>query len=263
MLLFLGTAVLGAISASAQYVMVTPDASINPDGWAMSSTYMTPYVNAITNPANFGPSGTVPVSITLNQVPAVDASTLTGASGFVEAWWNNSYSAGSQAAIMGAFQNGMDLWLFEDDTSHNGLGAALGITQMPASNLPSNGDAPFFTGPFGTASNIAVNGLYSYFDDTNIASLHGTIFMRNGAGQATGVYWAKGAYAPGSGAIILIGDIDMLSSQTANYSLLNDNAIFSLNLTAAMVQAVPEPSVFVLTGVGGLLLLAIRRRKAV
>ena len=54
-----------------------------------------------------GRGGLVQTSIQLNQVSVVDSSTLAGANGFVEAWWNNTQSSPSQAAILSAFQSGI------------------------------------------------------------------------------------------------------------------------------------------------------------
>ena len=259
--LFLG-ALLAAVPALAQtYILATPDSTLNSDGWALSAANMSGFRAAITNPLYFGASGTVHTSITIQDLSTITAPSLAGVNGFIEPWWNNSVSAPFLATIRTAFLGGMDLWLLEDDTSHNGLGTALGIGQSGANGSVSNGTAPFFSGPFGTATNTGTFGNFAQFDEATILALHGTVIGRNAAGQVTAVYWPKGAYAPGSGALILFSDVDMISNANGNpYSPnLNANGILALDTTAKLVQAVPEPGTTALLGLGAVLLFVRRR----
>jgi hypothetical protein len=138
----------------------------------------------------------------------------------------------------------------------------LGIVSSTADGTPSNGSAPFFSGAFGTATNTATFGNFDQFSATTILALGGTIVAHNTSGQVTVAYWAKGAFAPGSGALIIFSDVDMISNWSQNpYSpSLNANGILALN-TMAYLVSVPEPSEYVLIGLGGLVLLARYRRR--
>lgn len=261
---------LGWLEAPAQtYILASPDSTLNTGGWSLSSANLSGFRSAITNPVYFGPSGTVPVTISITDLSTINSSTLSGVNGFIEPWWpnNDAQPYESQAmtnAVVAAFHSGMDLWLLEDDSNHNALGTALGLVASPADGTVSNGTRPLFSGPFGTATNTATYGNFSYFDSATIASLGGTIIGTNASGQATAVYWQRGAFAAGSGALIVFSDVDMISNWQQNpYSpTLNANGILALN-TMDTLAAVPEPGTWALlaTGLSSLLLMASRRRR--
>ncbi len=250
------------LPAAAQYVLGSPNGTLNSDTWSLDSSNMSGFRGAITNPSYFGPSGTVNKPISVVDLTSITPTTLAGLNGFMEPWWNNTQSAPYQSAIISAFRSGMDLWLLEDDSGHNGIGTALGIVSSTADGTPSNGSAPFFNGRFGTATNTATFGAFDQFNPTTILALGGTIGGMNSSGQVTIAYWAKGAFAPGSGALVIFSDVDMISNWNQNpYSpSLNANGILALN-TMAYFVAVPEPSTFALLGLGGVVVLVLRRRR--
>ena len=67
----------------------------------------------------------------------------------------------------------------------------------------------------------------------------GTVVATNTSGQVTIAYWAKGAFAPGSGALVLFSDVDMISNcvRKIPYSpTLNANGILALNTMAWLTQ---------------------------
>lgn len=254
------------LPAVGQYVLGSPNGTLNSDAWSLDSSNMSGFRGAITDPANFGPSGTIPTSVSVVDLTTVTPSSLAGLNGFMEPWWNNAQSAAYQSTVIDAFHGGMDLWLLEDDSSHNGIGTALGILSATADGSVSNGSAPFFSGAFGTATDTATFGNFDQFNAANIAALGGTVIGHDASGQITAVYWAKGAFAPGSGALILFSDVDMISNAYQNpYSpSLNSNGVLALNTMAWLTQsaqAVPEPSTFALMGFGGAILLVLGRRR--
>lgn len=256
------------IVASAQtYILGSPDSTINTNGWSLDSANMSDFNGAITNPANFGPSGTVTTAITVTDFSAstLTPANLAGVNGLIVPWWANTESAVYQADILTAFHSGMDLWLLEDDSYHNGIGTALGIVSSQADGTVSNGTAPFFAGPFGTATNTATYGNFDQFDAASIATLGGTVIGTNASGQITAVAWSKGAFGAGTGAVVLFSDVDMISNANGvdPFAPLNANGILALNTMAWLAEgasAIPEPSTYALLGIGGFLLVAFRRR---
>jgi hypothetical protein len=259
-------AVLAALyacgSAAAQtYVLLTPDTTLNSDSWALGSANLSGFKAALTNPVYFGPSGTVHTSINVNEVSTVTAGNLGAADGIFVPWWNNSQSAPFQSVIISAFLGGKDLWLLEDDSAHNGIGTALGIVSSNADGSASTGAAPFFSGPFGVAASVSTFGNFSYFDASTITTLGGTVVGRNGSNNATIVYWPRHTFSATSGALVLFGDVDMISNWAQNpYSpSLGPNGILALNTAAVLASPIPEPGAFAL--LAGLVAVAVVLRR--
>lgn len=254
-------------AASAQvYVFGTPNAALNSDGWALASPNMEGFRNAISNPANFGADAIVNVPISVLHLSEVTPGSLVGLDGFLSPWWSNTQSAPFQPAVLAAFAEGMDLWLLEDDAAHSPFGPALGITAASANGSPSNGSEPLFAGPFGNATNVKTFGAYAQFDAATVAAKGGIVAGTNSAGQITVVYWPKGTYAPGSGALVLFSDVDMISNwmEMPYTPALNDNGILGLNTMAWLATGalpIPEPGTYVLLGLGLPLILFLCRRR--
>ncbi len=256
------------VARAQTYVLGSPDATLDNEAWSLSSAYLSGFRAAITNPANFGSGGTVGTTISITDLSAAAPDNLTGLNGFMSAWWDNAQSTPNVSAVVSAFRSGMDLWLLEDDTSHNAIGAALGLVQSPADGTVSNGYAPFFNGPFGTATNTGTYGNFAQFDEATIVALGGIVAGRNTSGQVTIVYWPRGTFALGAGALLVFSDVDMISSYGVNpfSPSINSNGILALNSAAWLVeggqfQAVPEPGILPLLAAGGVLLLVWSRRK--
>lgn len=239
--------------AASTYVLGSPSGSINTDGWSLDSANMTGFRGAITGGTYFGTSGTVATNITISDQSLINGTSLSSVNGFMVPWWNNTQSSPYQATLLSAFNSGMDLWILADDSSHNGVLTALGITLSIASGTPSNGVAPFFIGPFGTAANTLTSGNFAQFDTNNITSLHGLIGGTNTTGENTIAYWPRNTFSATSGALLVFSDVDMISNFTAQYAPLNPNGILALNSMAWLTSgasAIPEPSTYALFGLG-------------
>ena len=265
-----GGVLLGASPsfAGGTSVFATPDCSLNDNGWCLGGADMAGYASAITNPTNFGAGGVVSTAISIQQLSAVNASTLAGANVFVAPWWENSESASSTTAVLNFFHSGGSLFLLDDDSAHDGIGAALGLPTSGSTGSPSNGNSALTNGPFGVATNITQEGDVGFLDEATVLADGGKIGSTNAEGQVTSAYWAPGAFGAGDGALVILADVDMISSAYGNvsYSPLNGNGIFALNTTAFLTSsAVPEPFAWtmMLAGfamVGGMMRLSNRKR---
>jgi hypothetical protein len=269
----------GAASAFAAspYVVGGAAGAITSDSgdWAWDGAYLTGFRAALENPAYFGPAGVVNRSISTTTLGAVNAGTLSGVNMFVGTWISDAQAAPITAAVTSFFLGGGDLFLLQDDSGHDGLGSALGLSTTASTGSVSNGGAPLFSGPFGNAHDVNQFYLTGQLDGAAIAAHNGHIGGTNADGQITSAFWKAGEYAPGAGSLFIIADIDMISTTTAcglpvcggSYAPLNDNGIYALN-TFSFLQSnggtppIPEPETYALM-LGGLGLMAwlARRRK--
>ena len=107
---------------------------------------------------------------------------------------------------------------------------------------------------------------------------NGTVVGRNTENQVIAAFWGAGQYAAGAGALIIVADIDMFTSQATSDGLfgttfgndvgdLTDNGRFALNAFAFLststtpLPTVPEPATLALFGAGVLLIGARVRRR--
>src|SRR5581483_5838138 len=105
-------------------------------------------------------------------------------------------------ALVNYFLAGGSLFLLDDDTSHDAVGAALGLPTSGSDGSVSNGGAPLFVGPFGSASNVTQAGNTGQFSASDIAATNGHVGATNASGEITAAYWNPGDYAPGAGALL-------------------------------------------------------------
>lgn len=266
-LCFLGAFGLAA-PAHASYTLATSSCAINTGGWCLEGANMTGFLAGILNANNFGPTGTVTNSVTLSSLDTVNASTLSGANGFISTWWEDSEASSSVANILAFFNAGGDLIIFQDDTQHDSIGEALGFPTIQSDGSVSNGSGPLLNGPFGAATNIIQLFNTGALSLAQITALNGNVGSLNANGEATSAYWGEGQFAPGTGKLIIVGDVDMVSIYGASFDPINDNGRFGLNSIAYLIEgevgAVPEPSTWLmLVGGFGAVGGVMRRRRTV
>ena len=243
--------------------------------WAWDGSYLTGFRAALENPVYFGPTGVVDRSIQTTTLGAVNAGTLAGVNMFVGTWIEDGQAAPMSDAVKSFFLGGGDLFLLQDDSAHDGLGTALGISTSASTGSVSNGGVPLFSGPFGNATNVSQLYLVGQLDAAAIAAQNGHVGGTNADGQVTSAYWKAGEYAPGAGSLFIIADIDMIATTTAcgqpicggSYDPLNNNGIYALN-TFSYLQSqggtppIPEPETYALMLAGlGLMGWMVRRRQ--
>lgn len=266
-----------APAAQAAYVVGGAAQSLIPNSgdWAWDGAFLAGFRGALEDPANFGPGGIVNRSISTVTLGTVDAGSLAGVNMFVGTWINDTDAAPISAAVKSFFLGGGDLFLLQDSAGRDALGVSLGLATTLSTGAVSNGGAPLFNGPFGTAVNVTQLYEVGKLDPAAIAILGGHIGGVNVDGEVTSAFWKAGEYAPGAGALFVIADIDMIATTTfcglplcgADYNPLNDNGRYALNTFSFLQQnggsPLPEPGTLVLLGLGLAVVAATRRRQSV
>ena len=270
------TASLILLSFSAQaYVIGGASQALTSSSGAWNwenGAYLTDFKSALENPAFFGAGGVVEESLTLTTLTTIDSTTLSTLDMFIAPWVSDGQGAVFGTEVRDFFLGGGDLFLLQDDSSHDILGDLLGISTTASTGSVSNGGAPFFDGAFGTATDVTQHYAVGQLDSSAITAKNGTAVGTNVDGQVTSAYWEPGQYAVGAGALFVIADVDMIASTPPNGAIygptlsdLNDNAVYALN-TFSFIQGggvvdVPEPSIIWLLG-SGLALIGFARRKS-
>lgn len=222
-----------APTVEAQFVIGGPASSLTPasSDWSWNGgVNVQPYRNALQDPLHFG-AGPVPISITTTDLAVIDANTLAGVDAFIASWWSDSDAPATAVnAIVQWFLNGGHLILYQDSSSYDPIGQALGLpTSLSSDGSLSNGQEPFFDGPFGMAAGIMQWGSVGQLSAADIQAHNGNVGGTNQGGQVTSAYWNAGEYAAGAGRLVIFADVDMMSSKTSTYAPLNENGKFSLN----------------------------------
>lgn len=235
-------------------------------GWAWDGSFIADFRGALENPAYFGAAGIVNQEVQTVDLPVVSPATLAGIDMFVATWISDAQAAPLTADVLSFFLGGGDLFLLQDDDGHDAIGDALGISTSASTGTVSNGGAPFFIGPFGVATDVTQHYLVGQLSAAAIAAANGHVVGTNEEGQVTSAFWLPGEYAPGSGSLFIIADVDMIASTPPNgatYNPLNSNGIYALNTFSFLQQSeppteVPEPATIALVGAG--LVMAARKR---
>jgi hypothetical protein len=259
--------------AHADYIVAGPDTTLAPlsSVWAWDQSQLAPLRSALDNPVNFGPGGVDSTPITTVALGEINAGALAAVDAFVSPWWHIPNSMDFHADLLAFFFGGGDLYLLQDDSAVDGLGALLGVTSSNSTGSVSTAGvdgAPLFNGPFGMVTGVTQSGSVGQLTITAAGARIGAV---NAEGQITVAYWLAGEYAPGAGALFVLGDVDMLSSAGgAVYPPdggANDKGRFGLNLFALGAQPggetipqVPEPGTIALVA-GGLVVLGLRWRR--
>ena len=261
-LVFAGALVLAPSMAAHAYIVAGPSALLQSSSGAYTwdgGSNVTPFRAALEDPANFGPGGVVEESIvTTNITP--DAAGLSGVDGFISPWWLTGDSSPFHADIINFFLGGGDLWLMQDSGGRDGVGAALGVPTVGQTAItPVNGIAPLFDGPFGIANNVGQGGgEEGYLSTADVLGLGGSIIGTNTESQVIAAAWGAGQWAAGAGALVVVADIDMFTTQ-ASFDPLDDNGIFALNAFAFLSTStdpidppgqVPVPGTLLLLALG-------------
>lgn len=227
------------------YRLDGPSAVASPStlGYAWDGGYMAPFRAALENVSNFSNwrnYSSVQTSIVTGEFDFLNGLAITRPDGIISPWWADADCSGYEAyvATYHFLVNGADLFLFNDDSYHDKIGAYLGIpTQNYASSFTFNGVAFPFDGPFGTTASVNMSGSIGFLDPVDVAVTGGQVLAVNGAGQIVVAYWDRGDYAPGAGRMLIVTDVNTIGDffGTAQYAPLNDNGRFALNLVAGMI----------------------------
>jgi|GEM_PF-1085436 hypothetical protein len=247
------------------------------DSWSWNGSEHTELRAALASPTYFGPGGIVPTTIQLFDLADANPSTLAGIDCLVVPWVEDGNLSNEQLLnIRDAFLNGMDIFLLQDGSDRDPVGAFLGIPSAGSSDGSDSTGTPggtaLFAGAFGVVESVGQAGQVGQLDPDGITANNGTVAARNASNQITAALWNQGQYAPGAGAIVSIGDVDMISGNFggADYGpplgSANNKGRFGLNIFAFLATNVggsanaPEPSSLALIALIGAGIVARRRR---
>ncbi len=215
--------------------------SIVDGSWSWTGSHFQSLRQALLNSENFGKDGVVPTRVIIEEIDDFDRAWMHQLDTFVAPYWADSEMTDDQAgSILVYFQYGGNLLLANDSASYDKLGAWLGVPTLESSDgSPSNGTAPLFEGPFGSAINVVQAGTMGRFAPGMIAAANGHIAALNAAGQITAAYWGNEEYIKYSGSMIITGDVNMIAGPAVDFGLENDNGIFTLNAMAFLMENRP------------------------
>ena len=240
-----------------------PNATLDSDSWSFDGSQLSGWSSAILNPANFGPGGFVGHSINKQSMGTINAATLANVDVFVSPYWNDSAANPFVGTVVDYFLNGGNLFLLQDHSSFDAIGAALGIATIGTdSGNPHTGSGALFNNVFGNPASVEQAGTQGYLSESAVLANNGTVGARSSNNFVTAAYWNPGDYAAGAGAMVIMADVDMISNQTSDYIGMNNNAQFALNSTAFLANSsqVPEPtSALVWAAMTGLCAMRFRR----
>ncbi len=218
------------------------------DGLSPYGAYVAPFRAAIENNYNFSHFVSyVDTKVITGDFDYLDINTLWVSDCIISPWWFDSDctpgptgSENTYQAYVAAyhFWNGGDLILLNDSNYTDAIGDFLGVpTQNGNGPAPISGTGFPFDGPFGTPASVNFAGSVGSLSIVDVFNTGGQVFAVDGSGNPTVAFWEQDAYSPGSGRMIIVTDVNTIgdSGGTAQYSPLNDNGRFALNLVAGML----------------------------
>ena len=208
--------------------------------WSWDGTEHQDWRRAIEDTDNFGPDGIVSTVVDTVDLPSITADSLAGIDAFVSSWWSASQSSSYESIIIDFFLAGGDLVLFQDSTATDGIGTDLGISTTSGQSGSTTVTSPL-DGSFGSVGTVAPRGQEGRFSESAITSRGGTVCGTDGFGRPTIACWAEGEYAAGAGTLVIVGDVDFVTSDFggANYSSLNDKGRLGLNIIEFLINDEP------------------------
>ncbi len=210
------------------------------DGLSPYGAYLAPFRAAIEDNNNFSHFlSVVDTKVITGDFDYLDANVLFTADCIISPWWYDTNVTPYEAYVAAYhFWNGGDLILFNDSPYTDAIGDILGIpTQYGLGSAPISGFGFPFDGPFGAPASVNFAGTVGSLNAADVFSTGGQIFAVDGAGNPTVAFWEQDAYSPGSGRMIIVTDVNTIGDfgGTAQYSPINDNGRFALNLVAGML----------------------------
>ena len=219
---------------------------IRTDGeWGLDESFLSRTRGYLTDPALFGPSGTVKQAFTIAPgIREANARTLAGVDVFFTGWVaTDSYTDAEKDALVQFVKDGGTLIATTDDPFHT-MVDAFGLTQAGGSGSPMENviTAPFHAlanGAFGTVASYRQYDLTGHYSALG-PNAHEIGRYKSGPGATLAVI-ERGKLGPGSGAAIFVADVDVFTDHGgATY-----NAALIKNIFAFAAGEKARPSVSV------------------
>jgi hypothetical protein len=166
--------------------------------------------------AFFGSGGVVNRPVLIGAgVTAATEGILSGANIFVTgSVASSTYTSAERSAIQSAVNQGMSLVITAEDPSHD-LSDLFGVTLTSAGaemSTAAQPDHPIFSGPFGRITQFRGAAPYGSFRSWPA----GTQVLATSSAGPTILLIPRGTLATGSGAVLLLADLDILSTTDRN-----------------------------------------------
>jgi hypothetical protein len=220
-------------------------ASRTSGNWGLFESCLATTLGYVKDSANFGPSGTVKVSLSAPG-PGVDAVTATNLSGvgifFVGYTLTSSYTTAEKTAMLNYVKAGGAMIVTSDSPSYD-VSSIFGVTDAnsPGGTETANitdSASPLANGPFGTVSSFVEYATVSHFSGLGPAHAVGS----NPEGPALAVI-PPGSLSATSGPVVLVSDVDVFSDCGSNPQGSVHNATLIKNIFAYLATAeAPAPT---------------------
>ncbi len=205
------------------------------------SNYLADFRNAVNGTYHFANAyatvDAAPYSYTFDYLGCCNV--IQRADCIVSPWWSQAYQTGYEVyvATYHFLNNGKDLLLFNDDSSHDGIAEALGVPTINYASGSWSGSGPAFDGPFGNVPSVSAYGVVGYLDTATVLSTGGEVWGTDTSGRVTVAFWDDDAFAPGAGRMLIVTDVNTVTSGFGNAQFFppNNQGRFALNLLAGLI----------------------------